>query len=32
MMTLDHESKGYEVGYDEAGNVSIIEGDAPALI
>ena len=28
MMTLDHESKGYEVGYDEAGNVRIIEGDA----
>ena len=28
MMTLDLESKGYEVGYDVAGNVRIIEGEA----
>ena len=27
-MTLDQHSKGYEVGYDDAGNVRIIEGDA----
>ncbi|MFN3663890.1 chlorophyllide a reductase subunit Y [Yoonia sp.] len=27
-MTLDHQTQGYEVGYDEAGQVRIIEGEA----